>query len=347
MSTTASSRTRQDQGTSPVGVILMAALYVVVLPLVMIYGPLVADRRSAIPSLAARARGRETGHPISQGWTPVAAWIMWLIVPVVLGAAGHPAAFLLLFVWVLIVHPRRSMARAGDSWSRMDAIRFTLGRSPAAHYGVVYRTAPGEEVQARIRVRAITCTTAIILSALAPLVAAWLTPRHYDSTLVVATVAAPVAAWVWGSMWTGVRRWCAEDYRITAQHGERLAAALGVSSSTAFDEQSDLHWNDPRDPSAGIHAISVTGAVAMHLRDPERRHALGDIFPDWELTSWSSSHFRLEPVTEQTLADRAEHTASGGLITGTETEDEVWEDAASPEEDDVLDLSDIDIDTTK
>ena len=95
----------------------------------------------------------------------------------------------------------------------------------------------------------------------------------------------------------------------------RLAAALGVAVG-AFDLDSELHWNRPRDRGAGFHARTISGPVAAALLKADARERIGALFPEWELVSWSHRDFRLAPVTDAERARRENLADLEGLVEG-------------------------------
>lgn len=112
----------------------------------------------------------------------------------------------------------------------------------------------------------------------------------------------------------------AEDLALTGTArypgmAARLAAALGVSVS-AFDLDSELHWNRPRDRGAGFHARTISGPVAAALLKADARERIGALFPEWELVSWSHRDFRLAPVTDAERARRENLADLEGLAEG-------------------------------
>ena len=119
-------------------------------------------------------------------------------------------------------------------------------------------------------------------------------------------------------------RYHAEDLELTGTArypgmAARLAAALGVSVS-AFDLDSELHWNRPRDRGKGFHARTISGPIAAALLKEDARERVGALFPEWELVSWSHRDFRLAPVTDAERARRENLASMEGLaegITGT------------------------------
>lgn len=115
-------------------------------------------------------------------------------------------------------------------------------------------------------------------------------------------------------------RYHAEDLELTGTArypgmAARLAAALGVSVS-AFDMDSELHWNSPRDRGQGFHARTISGPVAAALLKLDARERVGALFPEWELVAWSHRDFRLAPVTDAERARRENLAAMEGLADG-------------------------------
>ena len=117
-------------------------------------------------------------------------------------------------------------------------------------------------------------------------------------------------------------RYHAEDLELTGTSrypgmAARLAAALGVAV-TAFDLDSELHWNDPRPRrrGEGFHARTISGPVAKALLKDESREAVGALFPEWELTEWDHASFRLAPVTDAERARRENLRDLEGLVEG-------------------------------
>lgn len=112
----------------------------------------------------------------------------------------------------------------------------------------------------------------------------------------------------------------AEDLQLTGTArypgmAARLAAALGVAVG-AFDLDSELHWNRPCDRGAGLHARTISGPVAAALLKSEARERVGALFPEWELTHWDHSSFRLAPVTDAERARRENLQSMEGLAEG-------------------------------
>ena len=125
-------------------------------------------------------------------------------------------------------------------------------------------------------------------------------------------------------------RYHSEDLALTgtASHpgmAARLAAALGVTVA-AFDLDSELHWNrsvanggagrSRRARAAGFHARTISGPVAAALLKSEARERIGALFPEWELTHWDHSSFRLAPVTDAERARRENLQSMEGLAEG-------------------------------
>jgi hypothetical protein len=115
-------------------------------------------------------------------------------------------------------------------------------------------------------------------------------------------------------------RYHAEDLQLTGTPrypgmSARLAAALGVSVS-AFDLDSELHWNSPRARGEGFHARTISGPVAAALLKPEARERVGALFPEWELTEWDHRSFRLAPATDAERARRENLQSMEGLVEG-------------------------------
>ena len=125
-------------------------------------------------------------------------------------------------------------------------------------------------------------------------------------------------------------RYHSEDLALTgtASHpgmAARLAAALGVTVA-AFDLDSELHWNrsganggagrSRRARAAGFHARTISGPVAAALLKSEARERIGALFPEWELTHWDHSSFRLAPVTDAERARRENLQSMEGLVEG-------------------------------
>lgn len=112
----------------------------------------------------------------------------------------------------------------------------------------------------------------------------------------------------------------AEDHQLTGTArypgmAARLAAALGVQVG-AFDIDSELHWNSPRDRGRGFHARTVSGPVAAALLKADARERIGALFPEWELTEWDHRSFRLAPVTDAERARRENLASMEGLAEG-------------------------------
>ena len=118
----------------------------------------------------------------------------------------------------------------------------------------------------------------------------------------------------------------------------RLAAALGVSVS-AFDLDSELHWNRPRDRGKGFHARTISGPVAAALLKEDARERVGALFPEWELVSWDHASFRLAPVTDAERARRENLQSMEGLVEGITGD---GEDGAGDGEPVQLDTDDVD-----
>ena len=115
-------------------------------------------------------------------------------------------------------------------------------------------------------------------------------------------------------------RYHAEDLQLTGTPrypgmAARMAAALGVAVS-AFDLDSELHWNNPRARGQGFHARTISGPVAAALLKAEAREKVGALFPEWELTEWDHRSFRLAPVTDAERARRENLQSMEGLAEG-------------------------------
>lgn len=282
-------------------------------------------------------------------------------------------------VLLLVLPTRTAAGRGGElvvptradrgARGRMPVTAWALGLMPAPSYAAIdRRESDPEGVRGRRtrRIRAVllvvlpvsllaldTHTRGALSTQVAPLwgvqvvmpggltvpIDAGVLGRVLAALVVIATLSASTSA---------LGRYHSEDLALTGTQrfpgmAARLAAALGVTVQ-AFDLDSELHWNDPRPRhrGAGFHARTISGPVAKALTKAENREAVGQLFPEWELTSWDHSSFRLAPVTAaerarrsnladleglaESVAGDGEGGTEGGEPVRLDTDDVDWED---------------------
>lgn len=290
-----------------------------------------------------------------------AVWAIALLVVAVLAPAWW-AAPAVVAVLVLVL-PARTAARLGGvlvvptdtrdgAPGRLAVAAWALGLGRPVSYALVDRReadTEGLRGRRRRRLRALlgvmvptgllgldAALHGALSAALAPL---WslrviLTPDlivPLDAGLLARLVLALVTLVALARSTRPLGRYHAEDLQLTgtASHpgmAARLAAALSVSV-TAFDLDSELHWNAAGADAAGgrrsknaraqgFHARTISGPVAAALLKSEARERVGSLFPEWELTHWDHSSFRLAPVTDAERARRENLASLEGLAEG-------------------------------
>lgn len=278
------------------------------------------------------------------------AWSLALLVVAVLAPVWWAAPAVVLVL--VLVLPARTAARLGGELivptdadrgapGRLAVTAWALGLGRAVSYALVDRREADPEGLRGRRRRRLRALLGVVLpvgllsldAALhgalsAPLVPLWslrviLTPNlivPFHAGLLGRFVLALVVLATLAGSTRAVGRYHAEDLELTGTArypgmAARLAAALGVSVA-AFDLDSELHWNHPRDRARGFHARTISGPVAAALLEPARREKIGALFPEWELVSWDHRSFRLALVTDAERARRENLERMEGLAEG-------------------------------
>lgn len=240
-------------------------------------------------------------------------WSLALLVVAALAPAwwAVPAVVAVL----ALVLPARTAARLGGEMlvptdadrgapGRLAVTAWALGLGRAVSYALVDRRESDPEGLRGRRRRRLRGLLGVVV------------PTGLLGRLVLALV---VLAVLTGST-VPLGRYHSEDLALTGTArypgmAARLAAALGVQVG-AFDLDSELHWNRPRDRGAGFHARTISGPVAAALLKPESRERVGSLFPEWELVSWDHRSFRLAPVSDAERARRENLADLEGLAEG-------------------------------
>lgn len=319
------------------------------LPLAVLASPLgwLADGRP----VALRDRAPHGDESDSLGAQVSAAlWSLALLVVTVLAPVWW-AAPAVVAVLVLVLPARTAARRGGEMLVPTDSDRgapgrlavtaYALGLGRAVSYALVDRHDRDPEGVRGRRARRLRALLGVVVpTALLALdaglhgaLSAALAPLWHMRVILTDTLVIPLDAGLLGRLvlalvvlaaLSGSTRalgsYHAEDLQLTGTPrypgmAARLAAALGVAVG-AFDLDSELHWNDPRDRGAGFHARTISGPVAAALLKPEAREKVGALFPEWELVAWDHASFRLAPVTATERARRENLATMEGLVEG-------------------------------
>jgi hypothetical protein len=338
------------------------------LPLTLLASPLgwLADEGRPVPLRDRPPHGDRHDRLLAS--VSAAVWSVALVVAAIWAQADWSwLAVLVCAVTVLTIVPLRVViARGGEDRppqrtknnaggrrksSRLPMVLWALGLAPANSYATIDRRENDEDGSRGRRRRRVGAAVLLTLpTVLLTLDAAVGLPlaRWADTLLTVpiargvvvtggmtmhAVLALLILAWAW-SVTAPVGRYHAEDLAITGTDAEHpgmagpMIAALSISY-VSFDIQSELHWNRPRDHESGFHAVSVSGATAHALGDPDKREEVGRLYNYLEITGYDHRSFRLEPVTDAERARREALAASEGLVSGFagDGDDAAWDDS--------------------